>query len=276
MQLGALPDAGPAPDDVAAALRAAAARLGHRPAITQLLPSGRQEQSVASLAQWAAKGAHFLEIELGLAAGDRLHLDAPPGWTTAAVALAAWWAGIAVTTTPDGEFAVVHSSRAPRAGTAAAEALAATTEILWLGDGIDGAPVGDRPGPGQSDTPAGADDHGTALATRGEPWVRAVQSFPDQPPPSRAAGAAIAVVDGQRTTTQRELLALAVTEGDDGTLGLDRPSLRGAGRDRAHPWDASTDLAWLCLRPLQTGRPTVVTREVPRGAAAGDRVGQWR
>jgi uncharacterized protein (TIGR03089 family) len=241
MQLGAPSGPGPVAHDVAAAIRDGAARLGHRPAITQLLIDGRQEQSGASLAQWAAKGAHFLEVDLVLRPGDRLHLAAPVGWTTAAVALAAWWAGMAVTLTPDPdvEVTVAHASHA--------DAVPAGTEVLWLGDGIDGAPIGPLP------------------LGRGEPWVRAVQPFPDQPPPSRAAPEAIAVADGDRVTTQRELLRLATDLGGDGTLGLD-----GTGGD------ATRDLALLCLRPLWCGRPTLVARELPRSAAEGDRVTVWR
>lgn len=251
MQLGAPARPDSVPDEIATAVRAAAARLGHRPAITQLMPAGRQEQSVASLAQWAAKGAHFLELELGLAPGDRIHLAAPPGWNTAAVALAAWWAGIGLTVsspaasellpTPEVEVAVLHTARPVHA--------TADMTVFWLGDGIDGAPAGDV----------------AASEPAGEPWVHAVQSFPDQPPLPRASPDAVAVIEGSRVTTQAALLQLATTHGEQAPLGLD-----GAGED------PTLDLALLCLRPLLCGRPTVVVRGVPRAAAEGDRVGRWR
>jgi hypothetical protein len=245
MQLGAPAGPGPVPDHVGVAVRNGAARLGHRPAITQLLPSGRQEQSGASLAQWAAKGAHFLEVDLGLGPGDRLHLAAPLGWGTAAVALAAWWAGIALTSTPDDSaFTVAHTDRA--------EAVPPRREVFWLGDGIDGAP-----------SAAGRPD--ATPIDPSEAWVRAVQPFPDQPPPSHATGTAIALVDGERTTTQGRLLELATSLGGEVTLGLDGPCQ-----------DLATDLALLCLRPLWCSRPTVVVRDLPRSAADGDRVGRWR
>jgi len=245
MQLGAPAGPGPVPEHVAAAVRNGAARLGHRPAITQLSPSGRQEQAGASLAQWTAKGAHFLEVELGLGPGDRLHLDAPLGWTTAAVALAAWWTGIALSPSPgDAEFTVAHIDRAG--------AVPARREVFWLGDGIDGAP-------------SAAELDGAQPIDPSEAWVRAVQPFPDQPPPSHAAGTAIAVVDGDRTTTQAQLLELATGHGGEAPLGLDGPGP-----------DLALDLALLCLRPLWCSRPTVVLRDLPRSAAEGDRIGRWR
>lgn len=245
MQLGAPAGPGPVPDHVAAAVRDGAARLGHRPAITQLLPDGRQEQSGASLAQWAAKGAHFLEVDLGLGPGDRLHLDAPLGWTTAAVALAAWWAGITIALRSEhAEVTVAHIARA--------NVVPSGVEVFWLGDGIDGAPT-----PGQLAQAQPIDPN--------EAWVRAVQPFPDQPPPAHATSAAVAVVDADRTTTQAELLQLATTHGGVGTLGLDGPGD-----------DATLDLALLCLRPLWCSRPTMISRELPRSAAGGDRVAVWR
>lgn len=236
------------PEHIGLAVRDGAARLGHRPAITQLLPAGRQEQSGASLAQWTAKGAHFLEVDLGFGPGDRLHLDAPLGWSTAAVALAAWWAGIALTLVPgDAEVTVAHIGRAG--------AVPSRTEVFWLGDGIDGAP-------------SAADLRDAPPIGSAEAWVRAVQPFPDQPPPSHAAGTAIAVVDDARATDQSQLLEIAA--GDDGAVPLGLHEL-DAPRD-----DLTRDLALLCLRPLWCSRPTVVVRDLPRSAAEGDRVGRWR
>jgi uncharacterized protein (TIGR03089 family) len=241
VQLRPPPSTGPRPTDVASALSAAAAQLGHRPAVTVLLPSGRQEQSVASLAQWAAKGAHLLELDLLLGPGDRLRLDAPPSWTTAAVALAAWWAGVTVAVDGEAEVTVVHAARpAPAAG-----------EVLWLGDGIDGAPT---------------------EPTGGEAWVRAVQTFPDQPPVPRGRAEHAAAVAGDRTWTQAELLDRC-DDADAGTLGIDV----GAAEDEP---TAAVDtvglLADVALRPLVSQRPTVIVRGVARTAADGDRVRRWR
>lgn len=253
MQLGASTRPGPAAEDVAKALRDGAARLGHRPAVTQLLPTGRQEQSVASLAQWAAKGAHLLDLELGLRPGDRIGLDAAPGWPTATVVLAAWWAGIGVqlvgdpgrSDSDDPEVCVIHETRATGA-------LPQGREIFWLGDGIDGAPVGLTSG------------------LKGEPWTHAVQSFPDQPPVPGAAADAEGVVvrtdDAEDITSQQTLLRMAADFDADGPIGIDVDE----------PRTTTLDLALVCLRPLVTGRATVVVRGVPRSAADGDRVAAWR
>ncbi|MFP4634748.1 MAG: TIGR03089 family protein [Nitriliruptoraceae bacterium] len=225
------------PDEVATALRDAAERLGHRPAVTVLLPDGRQEQSVASLAQWAAKGAHLLELDLQLEPGDRLHLDVPPSWPAVAVVLACWWAGIAVTLDGDAEVAVVHADRDGPAG----------AEVLRVGDGFDGAP----PDTGHD-----------------EAWVRAVQAFPDQPPTPRAASGLAAMVSDGAVLTQAELLAILDERpgADAGPLGIVAP--RDGGVD-------ATTLVDLALRPLVSGRPTVVVRGVGREAADGERVGVW-
>lgn len=229
----------PRPDqdaaDVAAALRAAHAQLGAAPAITVLFPEGRQEQGVASLAQWAAKGAHLLEVDLLLAPGDTIHLDAPLSWTSAAVCLAAWWSGLTVSLDPDAEVVVCHQDRL---------AAANADDVLVLGDRIDGSPT---------------DDVGV------EPWVRAVQTFPDQPPLPRAQPDLPALRTASRTWTQSELLETArqLAPGA-GTVGLDAGAV-----------DPVDGLVAVALRPLVHLRPTVVLRGVDRADAAGDRVTAW-
>jgi uncharacterized protein (TIGR03089 family) len=232
VQIGPLrPDTAGAAD-VPAAL-AAAARLGHRPAITVLFPGTRQEQSYASLAQWAAKGAHFFDLELDLGPGDRVRIDAPAGWPAAAVALGAWWAGLTVVV-DDGEadVAVAHQAR-PRPD---------VTEVLWVGDGFDGAPVGASPG---------------------EAWVRAVQTFPDQAPPTRATPDLVAVSTAAGERTHRDLVADLADE--EGVLGF--------AAEGGDPLRALVDTA---VRPLLTGRPTVVLRGVGRADATGEQVTVWR
>ncbi len=237
MQL-ASPDRPPPADDVAGAVRAAQAILGARPVVTVLFPSGRQEQGMTSLAQWAAKGAHLVEADLLLAPGDALHLDAPLSWTSAAVCLAAWWAGVTITLDGDAEVAVLHASRLDRAP-------AGAEDVLVVGDGIDGAPVED---------------------VDVEPWVRAVQGFPDQPPPPHADADRVALRAAGGTWTQRELLNRARRLAPDaGTLGVDAGSV-----------EPVEGLVAATLRPLVQGHPTVVLRGVTADAAAGDRVTAWR
>jgi uncharacterized protein (TIGR03089 family) len=239
VQLGSVPTRRARPPDLAAALRSARQELGHRPAVTVLRPDRREEQGFASLAQWAAKGAHLLELDLLLEPGDALALAAPLGWTSAAVALAAWWSGVSVAlgAEPGGAtVAVVEEGRVPPDG---------AEEVFWLGAGVDGAPLGPVPG---------------------EPWAQAVQSFPDQPPAPRAAAELTAVVAGGRRWTHAELLALVEERlPDQGTLGLDRSA--------ALP--ATLALAAVAVRPLVVGRPTVVLRDVERGRADGEKVAVW-
>jgi uncharacterized protein (TIGR03089 family) len=221
--------------DLAAALRAATERVGAGPAITVLFPEGRQEQGMASLAQWAAKGAHLLELDAMLGPGDTIGLDAPLSWTSAAVCLAAWWAGVAVALDGDVEVAVVHEDR---------HGAARGDDVYVLGDGIDGGPTGD---PGD------------------EPWVRAVQTFPDHPPPPRASADAVALRSGSRAWTQRDLLERARTLAPgSGTVGVD-----------AEETDPVVGLIAVAVRPLATLRPTVVLRGVEHAAADGDRVAAW-
>jgi uncharacterized protein (TIGR03089 family) len=239
----------PAPEradalDVPSALERARRALGNRPAVTILSPRGREEQAVASLAQWAAKGAHLLEADLLLDPGDALRLQAPWSWPTAAVCLAAWWAGLVVDL--DGseaaEVAVVDEGMTPPEA----------SEVLWLGDSVRGGP---------------------RSPTTEEAWTTAVQAFPDQPPRSRGTSEAPALRSGGRVYSQSELLVMARDLGD-GTLGVagDRPeNLPGGGPAGA----AATGLVALALRPVVVGRPTVVLRGVPRSAADGERVRRW-
>jgi uncharacterized protein (TIGR03089 family) len=242
VQLAPLRPSGPPPEDLATALRVAAELLGQRPAVTVLHAAGREEQGVASLAQWAAKGAHLLTLDLLLEPGDRLHLDAPPSWQVAAVCLAAWWAGLEVTLDgSDGAaVAVLHESRQASPG---------ADEVLWLGDAVDGGPSGE---------------------IAGESWPDAVQTFPDQPPAPRATPTAAALRVGGVSATQAALLRRAAAL-DGGTAGIEVPE-EGPRR----PPDARRDeVVAIAVRPLVAHRPTVVLRGVERAAAAGDRVSVW-
>jgi uncharacterized protein (TIGR03089 family) len=246
VHLGPPSDVPPSVSELAEALQQARARLGNRPAVTVLSPRGREEQAVASLAQWAAKGAHLLEADLLLEPGDALRLDAPWSWPAAAVCLAAWWAGVVVDLDASGpaEVAVIDEHVvAPPEG----------LELLRVGDALSGAP---------------------RAAVTGEPWTLAVQAFPDQPPAPRAASEGPAIRHGDRVWSHRQVLELA-REFGTGTLGLrrDRPPADEPGA-AATP-AAVLGLVALAVRPLVAGRPTVVLRGVPPDAAAGERVASW-
>lgn len=232
MPLGLSSRALPGASDLADALRTAARELGHRPAVTVLRPHRREEQGYASLAQWAAKGAHLLELDYDLGPSDRVALVGPPGWMPVAVCLAAWWVGATVTN-GDADLAVVHEDAIPPPG----------AEVLWFGDEVDGSPL--------------------AVPPHGEVWATTVQAFPDQPPlPRAAADLAALAVDG-RVWTQAELLDAAAAWELDGPLGVEL----GAPIEQWIPAVA--------VRPLRTGRPSVVVAGLERDAAAPERVGRW-
>lgn len=233
MQLSPPPGSRPAPEDLATALREAAERLGHRPAVTVLHPERRDEQGVASLAQWAAKGAHLLQADLLLEPGDRLAVRMPVGWPLAAVTLAAWWAGIVVTLDGPAEVAVVHEGHEPPPG---------ADDVLWTGDAVDGAPVG---------------------PVAGEPWAQAVQAFPDHPPAPAAHRDGAALEHAGEVSSQHDLIRRI--EGEEGTLGLDLATI-----------GLEEGLVAVAVRPLVTGRHTVVLDGVGREAAEGERVRVWR
>lgn len=241
MELGGAPADGPVPSDVAEALRTGAARLGHRPAVTVLHADARYEQSGRSLTNWAAKGAHLLELDHLVGPGSTVRVTAPPCWTSASVALATWWLGGTVSLV-DGVAAAVTVGY--RGATGEPDTGAAD---LLVGDGVDGAPLA-----------ADADAAPPAPA-----WTREAQPMPDQPPVPQAGVERLALRTAERTWTQGQLLALARELGT-GTAGVEA--------DRTDP---VTALVAVALRPLVTGFPTVVLRGVGREAAAGDKVRLW-
>ncbi|MTV25987.1 hypothetical protein FTX61_11285 [Nitriliruptoraceae bacterium ZYF776] len=236
MQLRPPPDPTTVPTDVATGLRRAVDQLGFRPAVSVLRPDRRDEQGVATLAQWAAKGAHLLEAELLLTPGDRVHVDLAPSWPLAAVCLAVWWTGATVTLDGDAEVAIVEEGRTPPAG---------AVDVLRVGAAVDGAPLDP--------------------ATDGEPYPQAVQAWPDHPPAPRAAPELTALTAGPRRFDQRELLAEAASLGDRaGALGVDASTL-----------DPLTAVLAVAARPVALGRATVVLAGVDRDAAGGDAVRHW-
>ncbi len=127
--------------------------------------------------------------------------------------------------------------------------------MWWLGDVIDGGPVGPD-GPARS---------------RGEAWTTAVIPYPDRAPTPGAAPdlAAILGTEG-RVTTQRGLLT--AWTGDAGALGLRRPALTAT-----HPLGQIMALA---ARPLVIGSATVVLADAADAATieritADERVARW-
>ncbi|MBV9830345.1 MAG: TIGR03089 family protein, partial [Marmoricola sp.] len=67
----------------------------------------RTELSVTTYANWVSKTANLLVDELGLDEGDVLLLDLPSHWLVPVFLGAAWSAGLAVTTDPEVDHALV-------------------------------------------------------------------------------------------------------------------------------------------------------------------------
>lgn len=176
MFLGSVPQ--PSQHDTLAAALQHAKQYGHRPAVTAVTPEGRYEQSFASLAQWAAKGAHLLTSDLMLGPGARLAIASPVSWHTSAIVLAAWWVGINVTTVTDGADVIIVDGDTPDVPTHAA--------VFCVGSAIDGAPHT------PTTTPA---------------WTHEVRMFPDLPPAPQALPSHIALSDGFGTVTHQDVCA---------------------------------------------------------------------
>lgn len=166
--------------------------------MTVLSPQGRAEQGFVTLAQWAAKGAHLLQVDLGLSPGGRVLVDVPPGWTLAAVCAAVWWVGGTVVLGPadDVAGAVVHEQRPTPSA----------PEVYVVGDALDGGVTG---------------------PTEGWVWAEEVQAFPDQPPTRAATPDLVAVEQDGVATTHADLVAGLA--GQQGVLGLDLATFTGAG-----------------------------------------------
>lgn len=219
--------------DIPAAIRTTTASSGHRPFLTVLAATGRQEQSFTSLAQWTSKTAHWIALELLLEPGDRLGIVGPPGWVPVAAALGAWWAGLTVVVgerAAGADVVVSHVDGVPEV----------SGELVVWGWGFDGAPLTNGPA---------------------EAFVEVVQPFPDDPPAPLGTASSPALDDGHRVAPQGAIMD-AFRQVDADTIGIE---------PQAPDW-----LATAAVRPLVTGRPTVILAPgVGRDAAAGDRVAGW-
>ena len=187
------------PGDLAAGLAACARDRGQRPAVTELSAAGRAEQGFVSLAQWAAKGAHLLAMDLTAGPGTPVLVDVPPGWTLAAVCAAVWWVGGTVVVGGAGGTdvagAIVHETRSPPD----------TRDVYRVGDALDG---------------------GLTTDVGGLVWAEEVQAFPDVPPPSAAREDLPALDDGVPVTHADLVASLAAEEG---VLGVDLATFAGHG-----------------------------------------------
>lgn len=146
--------------------------------MTLLAPDGRQEQSFTSVAQWVAKTAHWIELELLLEPEDRLGLVGPPGWVPAVAALGAWWAGLTVVVGDEAagaDVVLAHGDGVPEV----------QGDLAVWGWGFDGTPTADGPA---------------------DAFTHVVQPFPDDPPQPRGTAPSPALDDGTDVTTQAAML----------------------------------------------------------------------
>lgn len=237
------------PTDLADGLEACARERGQRPAVTVLGDAGRAEQGFVTLAQWAAKGAHLLQMDLQAEPGSRVLVDIPPGWTLAAACAAVWWVGgtVVIGEAADVDGAIVHEAR-PRPD---------APEVYVVGDAVDGGLSG-----GGTGLVSGGGAGLVSGVEAGLVWSEEVQAFPDQPPP-RAAEPDLPAIDVRGTVATHADLVAALAD-DKGVLGIDLATFAGDG------------VREVAARPLVTGRATVVLRDgLDRSAADGDRVTDW-
>lgn len=194
-------------EDVATAVRTVAASSGHRPALTLLASPGRQEQSFTSLAQWTAKTAHWIALELLLEPGDRFGIVGPPGWVPAAAALGAWWAGLMVVVgeqAPQADVVLSHVDGVP----------AVSGDLVVWGWGFDGAPTTNGPA---------------------DAFVEVVQPFPDDPPAPLGTAPSPALDDGADVATQGAMLE-TLRNAPAETVGVGATATSWLGTAALRPW----------------------------------------
>ncbi|GAA1481818.1 TIGR03089 family protein [Gordonia sinesedis] len=127
----------------------------------------RTELSTATLANWAAKTANYLVDEIGVTPGDRVLVDLPEHWQTAAILLGAWWAGADVSPR-------THDPAASSASGAAEAAAAQSDPLVVFTDEerLDGHEVLvaslDAFALPLRDLPPGVGDYGTAVRVHGD------------------------------------------------------------------------------------------------------------
>ncbi|WP_026919190.1 TIGR03089 family protein [Gordonia shandongensis] len=196
-------------------------RLGDhaRPMLTYYNESTgeRTELSGATLGNWAAKIGNFLRDEAGLAPGDRVRVDLPEHWQTAAVLLGAWWAGAAVDLSDDrdGDHTVAFVSRETLDRHDADEVVVVPLDAFALSAG---------------ELPVGVTDFGDAIRAHGD---RFVPGAPDglhggDAVDSRSVAQVLAAVDPDLSSADRVLTTLPWDTADGVCAHFVGPLLAGA------------------------------------------------
>lgn len=159
-----------------------------RPLITQYddVPGSRVELSVATMANWAAKTANWLQLECDVQPGTPVCVRLPAHWQTAGVLLGAWWCGAHVTTDAEGaEVAFVAPGSDVRADTTAVVAL-------------------DPLGAGLREVPAGAVDYLAEIRIHGD-------TFQPSPVPGTTAALLDSTVDDVVAAAQDRAVTLGLS-----------------------------------------------------------------
>lgn len=172
----------------------------------------RTELSAATLGNWAAKIGNYLRNDLMLVPGDRVRVDLPEHWQTAAVLLGSWWAGIAVDLT-DGN----DDSRAAFTSKDRLEHQQADEVIVVP---LDPFAMGVR------DLPIGVNDFGETIRAHGDHFVPG-GAGPDAVDQISIADV-LAAADPQLTPHDRLLSTRSWRTADDVVANFAAPLLAGA------------------------------------------------
>lgn len=192
----------------------------------------RTELSGATLANWVSKTANLLVDGCGLGAGDVARIALPPHWQTAAIMLAAWTAGLAVS----------HSADLP-------------ADVAFVEAGIE---------PAAPDTYA-VSLHPFALPLRDLPagvsdWVgsaRAHGDFYGGPPADPAAASLVGLPGGGGSISHADLAERSLTRAEELEIGKGDRVLIDIG---AHP----RPLDWLTA-PIAAGASLVLSYRTAPG-----------
>jgi uncharacterized protein (TIGR03089 family) len=182
-----------APADFAARAVARCLALSSRPFVTfhDLSSGERIELSYKTFGNWLAKTGNLIQDEVAAAAGDRIALLSRPHWLTAVWAVAPLLTAAVVD--PWGDPAAAHTVVADPDSLDEARACPGELFALSL------LPLGR----GFASVPAGFQDYAVQVRAHGD-------RFASFDPPT---GDTPALVDGARTLTQRDLVAVAADRG---------------------------------------------------------------
>jgi uncharacterized protein (TIGR03089 family) len=133
----------------------------------------RVELSGATLANWAAKTANWLQLELDVHPGDTVAVLLPPHWQTAGVLLGAWWCGATVVTSSPGT-QIAQGRAAPYKA-----ALCSVDRITDAAGADEVAALGlDALGAGIAVLPPGIRDFASEIRVHGDTFISG-QAGPD-------------------------------------------------------------------------------------------------